>query len=68
VRKARTSPPRPASTIVEQTFRRTGVSVMGKRMFDLGERMWPEEAPFHTPMLVMTSGVAAGDSRAVRRA
>jgi dihydrofolate reductase len=22
---------------------------MGKRMFDLGERSWPEEAPFHTP-------------------
>jgi len=41
--------------IVEQTFRRTGVSIMGKRMFDLGERMWPEEAPFHTPVFVLTS-------------
>ncbi|MFZ5893320.1 MAG: dihydrofolate reductase family protein [Myxococcota bacterium] len=41
--------------IVEHTFRRTGVSIMGKRMFDLGERMWPEEAPFHTPVFVLTS-------------
>jgi dihydrofolate reductase len=43
--------------IVEQTFARTGVSIMGKRMFDLGERMWPEEAPFHTPVFVLTSQV-----------
>ncbi len=43
--------------IVEQTFRRTGVSIMGKRMFDLGEKMWPEEAPFHTPVFVLTSQV-----------
>jgi dihydrofolate reductase len=43
--------------IVEQTFRRTGVSIMGKRMFDGGERMWPEEAPFRTPVFVLTSQV-----------
>ncbi len=43
--------------IVEHTFQRTGVSIMGKRMFDLGERMWPEEAPFHTPVFVLTSQV-----------
>ena len=43
--------------IVEQTFLRTGVSIMGKRMFDLGERSWPEEAPFHTPVFVLTSEV-----------
>ncbi|HVZ35049.1 MAG TPA: dihydrofolate reductase family protein [Polyangiaceae bacterium] len=43
--------------IVEQTFKRTGVSIMGKRMFDLGEAMWPEEAPFHTPVFVLTSQV-----------
>jgi AMP-binding enzyme len=28
--------------------------VMGKRMFDLGEQAWPEEAPFHTPVFVVT--------------
>ncbi|HSJ82624.1 MAG TPA: dihydrofolate reductase family protein [Acidimicrobiia bacterium] len=40
--------------IVEETFNRTGVSIMGKRMFDGGERYWPEEAPFHTPVFVLT--------------
>jgi dihydrofolate reductase len=27
---------------------------MGKRMFDLGEQAWPEEAPFHTLVFVVT--------------
>ncbi|NUP47879.1 MAG: dihydrofolate reductase [Catenulispora sp.] len=40
--------------IVRGTFERTGVSVMGKRMFEAGELAWPEEAPFHTPVFVVT--------------
>src|SRR5947209_19869155 len=28
--------------IARETFERTGASVMGKRMFDLGEQAWPE--------------------------
>ena len=40
--------------IVRDTFERTGASVMGKRMFDAGEQMWPEDAPFHTPVFVVT--------------
>ncbi len=40
--------------VARETFERTGVSVMGKRMFDLGEISWPEEAPFHTPVFVVT--------------
>jgi dihydrofolate reductase len=40
--------------IVRATFDRTGASVMGKRMFDAGEHAWPEEAPFHTPVFVVT--------------
>jgi dihydrofolate reductase len=40
--------------IVRETFERTGASVMGKRMFDAGEKAWPEEAPFHTPVFVVT--------------
>ncbi|WP_298798471.1 dihydrofolate reductase family protein [Pseudonocardia sp. 73-21] len=40
--------------IVRRTFERTGASVMGKRMFDAGELMWPEDAPFHTPVFVVT--------------
>jgi dihydrofolate reductase len=27
---------------------------MGKRMFDAGEQAWPEEAPFHTSVFVVT--------------
>jgi dihydrofolate reductase len=45
--------------IVRETFERTGVSIMGKRMFDGGERFWPEEAPFHTPVFVVTNEVRA---------
>jgi dihydrofolate reductase len=40
--------------IARETFERTGVSIMGKRMFDLGEQAWPKEAPFHTPVYVLT--------------
>ena len=37
-----------------KTFERTGASVMGKRMFDGGALAWPEDAPFHTPVFVVT--------------
>jgi dihydrofolate reductase len=40
--------------IARETFQRTGASVMGKRMFDAGEKAWPEDAPFHTPVFVVT--------------
>jgi dihydrofolate reductase len=40
--------------LAEATFKRTGVSIMGKRMFDQGEQAWPEEPPFHTPVFVVT--------------
>ena len=40
--------------IVRETFESTGASVMGKRMFDAGEHAGPEEAPFHTPVFVVT--------------
>jgi len=40
--------------IARATYERTGASVMGKRMFDAGELSWPEEAPFHTPVFVVT--------------
>jgi dihydrofolate reductase len=36
------------------TYERTGVSIMGKRMFEGGELSWPEEAPFHTPVFVLS--------------
>lgn len=40
--------------ILREVFERTGVTIMGKRMFDAGEKFWPEEAPFHTPVFVVT--------------
>ncbi|MDO0939164.1 hypothetical protein QQY66_48480 [Streptomyces sp. DG2A-72] len=40
--------------IAREMCERTGASVMGRRMFDLGEQSWPEEAPFHTPVFVVT--------------
>jgi dihydrofolate reductase len=40
--------------IARATHERTGASVMGKRMFDAGELSWPEDAPFHTPVFVVT--------------
>jgi dihydrofolate reductase len=39
---------------VREAFERTGASVMGRRTVDVGERAWPEDAPFHTPFLVVT--------------
>ena len=45
------------NAILEETFDRTGASVMGKRMFEGGEAGWPEEAPFHTPVYVLTHEV-----------
>jgi dihydrofolate reductase len=40
--------------IARATYERTGASVMGKRMFTFGAQAWPEEAPFHTPVYVVT--------------
>lgn len=44
----------PVNDMVRHTFERTGAYIMGKRMFDGGERGWPEEPPFHAPVFVLT--------------
>ncbi|MFT4243110.1 MAG: dihydrofolate reductase family protein [Acidovorax sp.] len=44
----------PVNDMVRHTFERTGAHIMGKRMFDQGEVSWPENAPFHTPVYVLT--------------
>ena len=44
----------PINDHVRRTFERTGANIMGRRMFDQGEVAWPEEAPFHTPVFVLT--------------
>lgn len=45
----------PVNDLIRSTTERIGANIMGKRMFDLGERAWPEEAPFHTPVYVLTN-------------
>jgi dihydrofolate reductase len=49
----------PDNQLAEEIFARTGVTIIGKRMFDGGEKHWPEEAPFHTPVFVLTHQVRA---------
>ena len=44
----------PVNDMLRITTERIGANIMGKRMFDQGERAWPEEAPFHTPVYVLT--------------
>lgn len=44
----------PINDLVRSTTERIGANVMGKRMFDQGEVAWPEDAPFHTPVYVLT--------------
>jgi dihydrofolate reductase len=44
----------PDNDIVEAVFTRTGAYIMGRHMFDEGEVGWPEEAPFHAPVFVVT--------------
>ena len=44
----------PVNDHVRSTFERIGANIMGKRMFDQGEVAWPEDAPFHTPVYVLT--------------
>lgn len=45
----------PVNDLVRSTAERIGANIMGKRMFDQGEVAWPEEAPFHTPVYVLTN-------------
>jgi dihydrofolate reductase len=44
----------PVNDMVRHTSERIGANIMGRRMFEAGERSWPEEAPFHTPVFVLT--------------
>jgi dihydrofolate reductase len=44
----------PVNDLVRRTTERIGANIMGKRMFDQGEVAWPDEAPFHTPVYVLT--------------
>jgi dihydrofolate reductase len=45
----------PVNDLLRYATERSGASIMGKRMFDQGETAWPEDAPFHTPVYVLTN-------------
>ena len=45
----------PVNVMLRSTTERIGANIMGKRMFEAGERGWPEEAPFHTPVYVLAN-------------
>ena len=44
----------PVNDMLRHTMERSGANIMGKRMFEQGEIAWPAEAPFHTPVYVLT--------------
>jgi len=44
----------PVNDMIKSTTERIGANIMGMRMFEAGERSWPEDAPFHTPVYVLT--------------
>jgi dihydrofolate reductase len=44
----------PDDAIVRAIFARAGAYVMGRNMFEEGEVSWPENAPFHAPVFVLT--------------
>lgn len=45
------------NAVVQEIFTRIGANVMGKRMFEEGELNWPENAPFHSNVYVVTHEV-----------
>jgi dihydrofolate reductase len=44
----------PINEMFKKTTERIGANIMGKGMFEVGEVAWPEDAPFHTPVYVLT--------------
>jgi dihydrofolate reductase len=40
--------------MLRHTMQRSGANILGKRLFEQGEISWPEDAPFHTPVFVLT--------------
>jgi dihydrofolate reductase len=44
----------PDDAVVRAVFERSGAYVMGRHMFEEGEIGWPENAPFHAPVYVLT--------------
>jgi dihydrofolate reductase len=42
------------SEVLDEAFKSAGAFVMGRRMFDLGEKHWSDNPPFHRPVFVIT--------------
>jgi dihydrofolate reductase len=42
------------SEILEESIKNTGAEVMGRRMFNNGEKYWGDNPPFHHPVFVLT--------------
>jgi len=43
-----------SAEVVDESFKTTGAIVTGRRWFDVGERPWGDNPPFHMPVLVVT--------------
>jgi dihydrofolate reductase len=43
-----------SAEVIEEAFATSGAMVMGRRWFDLGERPWGDDPPFHVPVFVVT--------------
>lgn len=42
------------SDLLDESIKRSGAYVMGRRMFDLGEEPWGDTPPYHTPVFIVT--------------
>jgi dihydrofolate reductase len=42
--------------VLAEVYAATGAVLMGKRMFETGERPWGDEPPFHVPCFVLSHG------------
>jgi dihydrofolate reductase len=40
--------------VLDEAFETTGATVMGRRWFDIGEKPWGDDPPFHVPVFVLT--------------
>jgi dihydrofolate reductase len=40
--------------VLKEAFETTGAFLMGRRMFDIGEKPWGDDPPFHGPVFVVT--------------
>ena len=43
-----------SSEVLEEMFKKTGAVIMGRRWFDIGEKPWGDDPPFHVPVFVIT--------------